>query len=410
MNYSTEAVMEIPSAITLKTSVCILGSGPAGIVLGNILRQNGVECIVVDKYSREEIYARGRAGLLESTTVDLLKKHKLADTLLKNKQTHDRCEFRYPDYSIVLEYGRLSGGDVHYVYPQSDLNDDLIQQYLDSGGKLLFRHEGKQIVQNENGVVVNCYDNESDSMITIEADFVAGCDGYHGISRRSIPEGAVEIYKKQYGYRWLAILAYAPPSTDHPIYALHPEGFAAHMLRNSKISRYYLQISPEDQVEDWTDERIWATLHKRLAKKDWTLTEGKIFEKRLMSLRNYVMEPLHYGRLLMAGDAAHIITPMGGKGLNLAVQDAGILAETMIKYYHEKQDISCLNLYTEIRLPYIWRAQEFSYTMFNMVHKPEGSDREDINFRHKLSQSKLAQLTTSATFARDFARNYVGIV
>ncbi|MDJ0659988.1 MAG: 4-hydroxybenzoate 3-monooxygenase [Crocosphaera sp.] len=410
MNDSTEAVMEIPSTITLKTSVCILGSGPAGIVLGNILQQNGINCIVIDKYSRQEIYARGRAGLLECTTVDLLRKYGLVHTQIDHQPTHDRCEFRYPDYSIVLEYGQLSGGDVHYVYPQSDLNDDLIQQYLDQGGKLLFRHEGQQILQNEDGVVVDCYDQESECLIKIEADFVAGCDGYHGIARPSIPEGAIHIYKKQYGYSWLAILAYAPPSTEHPIYALHPDGFAGHMLRNSEISRYYLQISPDEQVEDWPDERIWANLQKRLAKQDWTLTEGQIFEKRLMSLRNYVMEPLHYGRLFMAGDAAHIITPMGGKGLNLAVQDAGVLAETLASYYHNKEDISYLNRYSEIRLPYIWRAQEFSYTMFNMVHKPEGNDSNDVKFRQKLSQSKLAQLTTSATFARDFARNYVGII
>lgn len=410
MSYSTEAFMEIPSTIILKTSVCILGAGPAGIVLGNILVRNGVDCIILDKYNREEIYARGRAGLLESTTVDLLKKHQLADNLLKNKQTHDCCEFRYPDHSIVLNYGQLSGGDVHCVYPQSDLNDDLIQQYLDSGGKLLFRHEGKQIVQNPNGVVVTCYDQDHNNEILIEADFAAGCDGYHGISRRSIPQEAVNIYQKQYGYHWLAILAYAPPSSDHPIYALHPDGFAGHMLRNNTVSRYYLQISPEDQVEDWPDERIWKALRQRLAKKDWTLIEGKIFEKRLMCLRNYVMEPLHYGRLFMAGDAAHIITPMGGKGLNLAVQDASVLAETWVQYYQQKQAISYLERYTEIRLPYIWRAQEFSYTLFNMVHRPEGNDPDEVSFRQKLSQSKLAQLTTSETFARDFARNYVGII
>jgi p-hydroxybenzoate 3-monooxygenase len=394
----------------LKTSVCILGSGPAGIVLGNILLQNGIDCIIVDKYNREEIYAKGRAGAIESTTVDLLKKHGLADTILKNGYPQDRCEFRSQDYSIVLEYGKLSGGDVHYFYPQSDLNDDLIQKYLDAGGSLLFHHEGKKVTQTEDSITVDCYDIDTDTKISIHADFVAGCDGYHGLARQSIPEAAVDIYKKQYPYYWLAILAYAPPSTKHGIYALHPDGFAAHMLRNSNISRYYLQIPFDDDVNDWSDERIWATLQKRLAKKGWTLTEGKIFEKRIMSLRSYVMEPLRYQRLLMAGDAAHIITPMGGKGLNLAIQDAGALAETLIYYYQEEQDISYLDRYSEIRLPYIWRAQEFSYALLNMVHQPEGDTPDDIRFRYKLSQSKLAQLTTSVTFARDFSRNYVGII
>ena len=394
----------------LKTSVCILGSGPAGIVLGNILLQNGIDCIVVDKYNREEIYARGRAGALESTTVDLLKKHGLADTILKNGYRHDRCEFRYLDYSIVLEYGKLSGGDVHYFYPQSDLNDDLIQKYLDAGGRLLFHQEGKKITQTKNSITVDCYDKDADTALAIHADFVAGCDGYHGLARQSIPEEAVDIYKREYPYNWLAILAYAPPSAKHAIYALHPDGFAAHLLRNSKVTRYYLQVPLNDNLNDWSDERIWATLQKRLAKKGWTLTEGEIFEKRIMSLRSYVMEPLRYKRLLMVGDAAHIITPMGGKGLNLAVQDAGVLAETLIRYYLEEHDISYLDRYSEIRLPYIWRAQEFSYGLLNMVHKSESDALDDRRFQHKLSQSKLAQLTTSATFARDFSRNYVGIV
>ena len=393
----------------LKTSVCILGSGPAGIVLGNILLKKGIDCIVADKYDRQEIYARGRAGTLESTTIDLLKKHDLAANILANGHTHGCCEFRYPDYSIVFDYGKLCGGDIHYIYPQSDFNDDLIQNYQEANGTLLFRHEGKKITQTADGVVVDLYDRNSDRSITVHADLTIGCDGYHGIARQSIPEDAVSVHNKQYKYQWLAILAEAPPSAPHIIYALHPDGFAGHMLRNTKVTRFYLQIPFGDPIENWTDERIWDNLQRRLAKKDKLLTEGKILSKRVISLRSYVMEPLRYGRLLMAGDAAHIITPMGGKGLNLAVQDAGVLADTLSDYYQEKRSLDYLDRYSQIRLPYIWRAQEFSYSMLNMVHAPEGHDPDDLKFRHKLSQSKLAQLTTSATFARDFARNYVGI-
>ena len=394
----------------LKTSVFILGSGPSGIVLGNILLQNGIDCVVADKYDRQEIYARGRAGLLESTTVQLLDKHNLADTIFKHGYTQDRCEFRYLDYSTVIEYGALSGGDTHYVYPQSNLNDDLIQKYLDAGGQSWFQHEGKKISQTSDGIAVELYDKANDKIITVQADFVIGCDGYHGIARQSIPTTAVDIYNKQYKYQWLAILAHAPQSSKHSIYALHPDGFASYMLRNEKISRYYLQIPLNDRLEDWPDERIWDNLQRRLAKPDWTLFEGTIFEKRTMLLRNYVMEPMRYGRLLLAGDAAHIITPMGGKGLNLSVQDADVLAKTLLDYYQAGHSISYLDCYSQVRLPYIWRAQEFSYSMLNMVHQPEGADADDIRFRHKLSQSKLAQLTTSATFARDFSRNYVGII
>lgn len=398
------------SKTTLKTSVCILGCGPAGIVLGNILQQHGINCIVIDKYNREEIYARGRAGTIESTTVDLLKKHGLADSLLQKGHRQSCCEFRCPNTTIVFEYKDLSGGDVHYSYPQSDLNDNFIQQYLDAGGTLLFHCEGKEITQTSESVMIECYDKALDTTLTIHADFVAGCDGYHGLARRSIPTQAVDIYSKQYKYRWLAILAYAPPSTSHAIYALHPDGFAAYLLRNSEISRYYLQIPLNDGLEDWPDQRVWATLQKRLATEGWALKDGEIFERRIMALRNYVMEPLRYERLLMAGDAAHIITPMGGKGLNLAIQDAGIMAETLVNYYREEHDLSYLDRYSEIRLPYIWLAQEFSYNMLNMVHLPEGDDPDEVQFRQKLNESKLAQLTTSTTFARNFARHYVGIV
>ncbi|AOX00044.1 FAD-dependent oxidoreductase [Moorena producens PAL-8-15-08-1] len=398
------------NSTALKTSVCILGSGPAGIVVGNILLQNGIDCIIADRYNREEIYTRARAGVLESTTVDLLKKHGLADTIFQNGYTHDTCEFRYPDYSVVFDYGKLADGDVHYIYPQSDLNDDLIQRYLDAGGKLLLRHEGKKITQTDDGVIVECYDKDSDTTITIHADFVAGCDGYHGLSRQSIPDGAVDIYTKQHPYGWLAVLAYAPPSAKHVIYGLHHDGFGAHMPRNTKISRYYLQVSLDDELKNWPDQRIWTTLAKRLAKKGWTLKEGEIFDKRILSMRSYVMEPLQYQRLLIAGDAGHIITPCGGKGLNLAVQDAGVLGEVLVSYYQEKRDISYLKRYSEIRLPYIWRAQEFSCSMLHMLHKSEEKDVDNVRFFNKLSESKLKQLSTSVTFARDFARNYVGII
>ncbi|UKO99749.1 4-hydroxybenzoate 3-monooxygenase [Nostoc sp. UHCC 0870] len=394
----------------LKTSICILGAGPAGICLGNILLQNGIDCIVIDKYNREEIYARGRAGAIESTTFQLLQKYGLADTIIKNGRIQNSCEFRYPHGSIIFEYSDLSEGDVHYIYPQSDLNDDLIQKYIDAGGKIFLHHEGQKITQTEDGITVECYAQDLDQNVTIQADFVAGCDGYHGLARQSIPEQFVTIYNKEYNYRWLAILAYAPPAANHAIYALHPDGFAAFLLRSSQVSRFYLQIPLHDELKDWSDNRIWENLHKRLAKAGWELPTGTIFEKRIMGLRNYVIEPLRYERLFMAGDAAHIITPMGGKGLNLAVQDAGVLAETLVSYYLEKHDISYLERYSEIRLPYIWRAQEFSYGLLNMLHKSESDNPDDVRFQQKLSEAKLLQLTKPTTFAKNFARNYVGII
>jgi len=297
------------------------------------------------------------------------------------------------------------------VYPQNNLVDDLTQIYLDRGGKILFRRTGREIHQADDHTAVECYDQSSQSTVTIHADFVAGCDGPHGIARPSIPAGAVTIYRKQHNFNWLAILAYAKPSTDHVIYALHPDGFASHIPRNSDMSRYYLQIPLDDDMAAWPDERIWQALQKRLAKTDWTLSEGEIGSKSIVSLHSYVTEPLRYQRLFLVGDAAHLIPPCGGKGMNLAIQDASVLAETLCKYYQKRRRaLSSLDRYSALRLPFIWRAQEFAYAMMHMLHKTEEQDADAGQFVQKLKESKLAQLKTSKTFAKDFARNYVGII
>ena len=395
---------------TIQTTIAVLGAGPAGIVLAHLLRQHGIDCVIVDAYEREEIYARGRAGLLESTTVALLNKHQLAEPIFARGAKHDQCEFRFPDFSMVLEYGKLTGAETHWTYPQNDLVDDLIQMYLDQGGTIHFNHPGIAIHNDAEGVSVTCEDKATGEKLRIECDFVVGCDGYHGLARKSVPDAAVSIYNKQHVYGWLAILAQAPPSTEHIIYALHPEGFAGHMLRSDKISRYYLQVQLADNIDQWNDERIWATLERRLAKKAWTLNRGQIIEKRMLSMRSYVMDPMRYRRLFLAGDAAHIITPCGGKGMNMAIQDAGVLAEVLNDYYRDAKNPVHLDRYSALRLPMIWRAQEFSYSMLVMLHKPEVSDPAEGAFLQKLNESKLAQLLSSETYKRDFARNYVGII
>jgi p-hydroxybenzoate 3-monooxygenase len=394
----------------LKTTICIMGAGPAGIVLANILLQHHLDCIVIDARSREEIFGRGQAGVIESTTVDCLKKHGLAEPILNNGRTNDRCEFRSPAGSVMFEYGQLSGGDTHFIYMQNNLVDDLTQIYLDRGGKIFFSRAGRKLHNEDDHIAVECDDKLSQTTITIHSDFVAGCDGQHGVSRQSIPNDAVNIYRKQHNFNWLAILAYAKPSADYVIYALHPDGFAGHMPRNSEMSRYYLQIPLDDDIEAWPDKRIWPALQKRLAKKDWTLREGKIGSKSILSLHSYVTEPLRYKRLFIVGDAAHLLPPCGGKGMNLAIQDASFLAETLIDWYQEQHPLSYLDRYSAIRLPFIWRAQEFSYSMMNMIHKAEGDNLDDVKFIQKLKESKLTQLETSKTFAKDFARNYVGII
>ena len=393
-----------------ETSVCIIGAGPAGIVLGNVLLDNGIDCIVFDHYSREEIYERGRAGLLESTTVSLLDQEGLADTIYQNGHTHNVSEFRSPNFSLDFDYSKLVNGEAHYIYSQSALNDDLIQRFIKKGGRLLFNHSIEEFDFQADCIIASGQTKEGQQPFSITAKLCAGCDGYHGIARRSLPEGAVTTYEKQYPFRWLTIQANAIPSSAHIIYGLHPDGFAAHMPRTKMVSRYYLQVPPEDHEDNWSDERIWSTLEKRLKKEDWVLNKGEILSKTILEMRSYVMEPMQYDRLLFAGDAAHIITPSGGKGLNLATQDALSLAQHMIKYFSENLPLDSFNAYSEQRLQMIWRAQDFSRSMLHMLHKAITDNEEDVRFLNKISESKLKQLSSSPTFAADFARNYVGIV
>ncbi len=392
-----------------ETSVCIIGAGPAGIVLGNILLDNGIDCIVLDHYNRQEIYERGRAGVLESTTVKLLDQHQLADGIYLNGRIHGTSEFRSPGYSLEFNYSELVGGESHYIYPQSELNDELIERFINKGGKLLFSHSIDDIEFQNDKIIAHGHIKGEQRNFSIKAKLCAGCDGYHGIARRSLPDGAVTNYEKQYPFRWLTVQAHAVPSSTHVIYGLHPDGFAAHLPRTASVSRYYLQVPPGDRVEDWSDERIWSSLEKRLKKEGWALNKGEIFSKTILEMRSYVMEPMQYERLLFAGDAAHIITPSGGKGLNLATQDAVSLAQHMTDFFNKELPLASFNDYSEQRLQMIWRAQDFSRSMLHMLHKAITDDEKDVSFLNKISESKLKQLSSSATFARDFARNYVGI-
>lgn len=394
---------------TLHTTVCIIGAGPAGIVLGNILVQHQIDCVVIDAMSQAEIAARGRAGVIESTTVACLRQHDLAAPILQHGRTNDRCEFRSPSGSVVFDYGQHSGGDVHAIYPQNLLVDALTQIYRERGGQLCLRRTAQAVHQADDHVTVSCYDTDTQCPVTIRADVVAGCDGQHGVTRRAIPQEAVRIYQQQHPFHWLAILAAAPPASPHVIYALHPDGFAGHMPRTSTTSRFYLQIPLEEPVEAWTDARIWDALHTRLAAPGWTLQEGPIDSKGLVALQSYVTEPMRHGRILLLGDAAHLLPPCGGKGMNLAIQDAHILAETLIGYYHDRLRLAALDQYSAKRLPLIWRAQEFAFAMMQMIHPAQGDNTNARDFQQRLQESKLRQLETSSTFARDFARNYVGI-
>lgn len=390
----------------ITTKVCIIGAGPAGLIIANILKKYGVSCVVIEKYSQAEIYTRSRAGLIDYKTISILREHGLSDRLMRVGKSHSKCEFRTPQQSFVLDYSQMSENQTHYTYPQQDLLADLICKFQHSGGEILFNTQGITIQNERCRAKVYCRQSEQD--IAIESDFIAGCDGFHGVSRSFMPESVTQPQTTPYNYAWLAITAEAAPSTDHIIYGIHPRGFAGHMLRTSTISRYYLQIPLKDTAADWSSDRIWAELQLRLAKDNWTLTEGKIIEKRVLTMRSFSTQTMQYNSLFLAGDAAHIMTPAGGKGMNLAIQDADVLGKSLASYYRYHDNVPLKN-YSASRLPEIRQALEFSESLLHTINAQFG-DSNEKNLLQSLQKFKLSQLMTSPSYAKDFARKYVGYV
>ncbi|MGH3663138.1 MAG: 4-hydroxybenzoate 3-monooxygenase, partial [Micromonosporaceae bacterium] len=321
--------------MSLKTGVAIVGAGPAGLLLGNILIDHGIDCVILERNSRERIESRARAGLIEDSAVQELTKRNLADRLRAEGTPHDSCEFRIGGRRHIAQYGQLAGDRNHYVYPQQELVKDMVAAFLHKGGELYFEAPVTAISKiDSRRPRVRAEVNGKNQLV--KCDVIAGCDGFHGVARDSAPKGAATVYEYEHRHGWVAVLASAPPSTQKIIYALHQDGFAGHMLRSSTVSRYYLQCPAGDQVEDWPDDRIWSQLRHRLATDDdWSLQDGPVVEKNILEMRSWVTEPMQFGKLYLAGDAAHILTPAGAKGMNLALGDARELALGLVEHYHK---------------------------------------------------------------------------
>lgn len=388
----------------INTKVCIIGAGPAGLLIGNILQKYRIACIVIEKYSHSEIYARSRAGLIDNHTVTILEEQGLSDRLLVEGTPHGKCEFRTPEIGHIINYEQKCAGQTHYTYPQQELLVDLIHKFEHTGGEILFETQGVKIVNGKHGATVRCEQNGQP--LIINCDFIAGCDGFHGVSRATIPDSILQPHTKDFPYAWLAITAQAPPSTEHIIYGLHPRGFAGHMLRNETISRYYLQIPLEDTADDWSDSRIWSELHLRLAKDGWKLTEGEIIGKQILKMRSFVPQTMQYYRLFLAGDSAHIMTPAGGKGMNLAIQDADVLAKAFVSYYRYHDNLPLKN-YSANRLPIVRETQQFSESLLHTINTQDVSTPEG-QAQQRVQQFKRLQLINSELYALEFARKYVG--
>ncbi|MEU6120385.1 4-hydroxybenzoate 3-monooxygenase [Streptomyces sp. NPDC047123] len=385
----------------------VLGAGPAGLVLGNILVDQGIDCVVLERSTRTHVQTRARAGFLAAHTVRILERHGLAEGLRRRGQPHSTCEFRTEDDRFRLDYSGLGRGERHTVYPQQDLVTDLVTRFLARGGQIRFGTEA---------VAVCDADGERPTVAVREADgrpgrwrgrYVAGCDGQHGAARRSLPPGTVR-HHRDHGVTWLGLLAEAPPSLDAVGYAVHGRGFAGHMARTSDVTRYYLQCEPGTPADAWSEERIWDELDLRMgADKYGPLHRGPLIQRSVVDLRSDVLEPLRHGALFLAGDAAGLISPSAAKGANLAVLEAELLADALTDALRAG-DPAGLDAYSARCLTHIWRAQEFSHWMIGLLHGPSGADGESL-FHNSLRRSRLASLRTSRAQQDWFADHYVGV-
>src|SRR4051812_24389362 len=381
----------------MRTQVGIVGGGPAGLVLGHLLHEAGIEAVVLEARDREYVEKRVRAGVLEQGTVDLLVGHGVGERAQREGIVHHGVELQFDGERHRIDLSGLTGGKAIMIYPQQDVVKDLINARLETGAPLSFEARATAVEGLEGDRPVVRYEHEGAER-ELECDFVAGCDGFHGICRGAIPDGVLRVYERVYPFAWLGILAEAPPSSEELIYCHSERGFALASLRSLQVSRLYLQCAPDEDLERWPDERIWEELERRFATRDgdWTLTRGPIFEKGVTPMRSFVVEPLRHGRLFLAGDAAHIVPPTGAKGLNLAVADVKVLAAALSRHYGDGDgDASGLDAYSRTCLRRVWRVQHFSWWMTSMLHRFEGDDE----FQLRLQLSQLAYTVGSRAAA-----------
>ncbi|MFF4395342.1 4-hydroxybenzoate 3-monooxygenase [Streptomyces sp. NPDC001480] len=385
--------------------VVVVGAGPAGLAVGNVLRAAAVDCVVLETESRESIETRPRAGIVEEWAVRELGRRGLARNLPARAQAHTRCEFRFDGERHRFPYTDLTGRH-HYVYPQPLLVTDLVREYADvRGGDIRFGVRDVRLHDlDTDRPSVSYLCPETDERRVIRCEFVAGCDGARGVTRDAMPSGRTRIARHDYGIGWLALLAEAPPSSDCVVFGVHPRGFAGHMARSPEVTRYYLQCPPGDDPENWGHERVWAELRERLgAAGAPALTEGRLIEKRVLDMHDYVVEPVASGRLFLAGDAAHLTAPIAAKGMNLALHDAFLLGDALAARLTEGDD-GGLDGYSTACLRRVWDYQEFSQWLSGIYHGAASGDP----YRAGTTTARLRRLFTSPVAAAAFAEQYLG--
>ena len=389
----------------MRTQVGIVGAGPAGLMLSHLLHLRGIDSVVLESRSRESIEATIRAGILEQSTVDTMVSAGLGERLLREGIVHRGTILRFGGRDHRIDFHGLTGGRAATLYPQHEVLKDLISARLRTGGDIRFEVAVTELEDLEGARPGLRFTDQDGRAETLVCDFIAGCDGSHGVCRSAIPRDAHKDYLRIYPFAWFGILAQAPPSSEELVYARHRRGFALISSRTPMVQRMYLQCDPGESTGDWSDDRIWAELQARVAGEDgFHLKEGSILQKNIVPMRSYVCEPMRHGRLFLAGDAAHAVPPTGAKGLNLGVADIHVLDRALGRYYAEGR-ADLLDAYSETALRRVWRAQHFSWWMTSMLHPLH--DGNEFDERRQLAELEL--VTSSIPAATVLAQNYVGL-
>lgn len=410
----------------MRTTVGIIGAGPAGLLLARLLHNAGIDCVVLESRDRAYVEQRQRAGIMEQGTVDVLRAAGAGARLDREGLRHDGIELRYDRRRHRVDFPGLTGGRTVTVYAQTEMVKDLVALQLAEGAPLLFGAEALAVedaesdrpkvrfVERDGGSGDDAAEGSggtrdacSGPVSTLECDYVVGCDGFWGVSRKAVPAAVSRVFDRTYPYGWLGILADVPPSHDELVYARHDRGFALLSMRSPTVSRLYLQVPADADTADWSDEAIWDELDRRLETApgdDWVLHRGPVTAKSVTPMRSYVHEPMRHGNLFLAGDAAHIVPPTGAKGLNLAVGDVVTFARAFV-HFRDTGDPARLDAYSETCLRRVWQAERFSYEMTTMLHRAPGA----TPFDDRLQLARLERIATSRAAGTDLAESYTGL-